>query len=184
MGGIASKDQLRMSLLRWALVTVPAIVFLGFLSGRLSSSGWDNRWFQALSKPDIVPPGWMFGAAWTLLYILMGIALAMILNARGAKGRGTALSLFFGQLVLNLAWSPLFFAAHQVSAAMVLIVVIFILAVGATLAMRPIRRVAAWLMVPYLAWLVFAAFLNFQIDRMNPDAETLVPEARSTQIQL
>jgi translocator protein len=184
MGGIASKEQLRMSFLRWALVTVPAIVFLGFLSGRLSNSGYGNRWFDALSRPEIVPPGWVFGLVWTILYILLGVALAMILFARGARGRGTALGLFGVQLALNLAWTPLFFGAHQVSLALVLIVVILTLAIATTFAFASIRKAAAWLMVPYMVWLSFASILTFQIDRMNPDAETLVPEAPSTQIQL
>jgi translocator protein len=98
-------------------VTVPAVVLLGFISGQMSNSGYENRWFAALSKPDIIPPGWVFGAVWSVLYILLGIALAMILFARGAKGRFVALALFFAQLGLNLLWSPLFFAAHQVSLA-------------------------------------------------------------------
>jgi tryptophan-rich sensory protein len=89
-------------------------VFLGFLSGRLANSGYGNRWFDALVKPDFMPPGWAFGVAWTILYILMGLALAMVIHARGARGRGVAIILFLVQLLLNLAWSPLFFRAHQV----------------------------------------------------------------------
>jgi benzodiazapine receptor len=184
LGQIASKSQLRMSFLRWAMVTVPGIVFLGFLSGQLSNSGYSNRWFNALSKPDIVPPGWVFGAAWTMFYIMLGIAVAMILHARGAKGRGKALGLFFTQLVLNFAWSPLFFAAHKVTGSLILIAVILALAIATTFAFAPIRKAAAWLLVPYMVWLSFATILTFQINRMNPDAETLVPEAVRTQIQL
>jgi translocator protein len=184
MGQIASKQQLRMSFVRWALVTVPAIVFLGFLSGRVSNSGYGNRWFDALSKPDIMPPGWVFGVAWTILYIMLGIALAMILHARGAKGRGLALGLFATQLVLNLIWSPMFFAAHKVTSAFWLILVILGLAIATTIAFAPIRKAAAWLLVPYMVWLSFASILNYKIDQMNPDAETLVPEAPRTQIVL
>ncbi len=173
-----------MSFLRWAMVTVPGIVFLGFLSGRLSNSGYGNRWFDALSKPEIVPPGWVFGVVWTLLYIMLGIAVAMILHARGAKGRGKALGLFGAQLVLNLAWTPLFFAAHKVTGSLILIALILALAIATTLAFAPIRKAAAWLLVPYMVWLSFATILTFQINRMNPEAETLVPEAARTQIQL
>jgi translocator protein len=184
LGQIASKGQLRVSFLRWALVTVPAVVLLGFISGQMSNSGYENRWFAALSKPDIIPPGWVFGAVWSVLYILLGIALAMILFARGAKGRFVALALFFAQLGLNLLWSPLFFAAHQVSLAFWLILLILALSIATTVAFSPVRKAAAWLLVPYLVWLSFAAILNFKIDQMNPDAETLVPEAPSTQIVL
>src|SRR4051812_28155151 len=79
---IASRSQLRMSYLRYALFTVPAILLLGTLSGRASMSGYGNPWFDALAKPGFMPPGWAFGVAWTILYILLGLSLAMILNAR------------------------------------------------------------------------------------------------------
>jgi translocator protein len=184
MGELASREQLRMSYMRWALVTVPLTVFLGFLSGKLANSGYGNRWFNALARPDIVPPGWVFGVVWTILYVMLGLALAMILHARGAKGRGPALTLFGAQLALNLAWSPTFFAAHQVSIALWMILAILGLATATTFSFARIRKVAAWLLVPYLVWLSFASILNWQIDRMNPDAETLVPEAPRTQILL
>lgn len=184
MSGIASKQQLRMSFLRWALVTVPGIVFLGFLSGQMANSGYANQWFLALNRPPIVPPGWVFGVVWTSLYILMGFAIAMILYARGAQRRGLALSLFSLQLALNLAWSPIFFALHEVSMALVLIVIILLLTIATAFAFAPIRKAAAWLLVPYMVWLSFAAILNYQIDQLNPDAETLVPGAANTQITL
>lgn len=184
MGEIASQGQLRMSFLRWALVTVPAILFLGFLSGQMANSGYENSWFVALKRPDIVPPGWVFGVVWSTLYVLMGLSLAMILHARGAQGRGRALVLFGLQLALNLVWSPLFFALHQVSMAFVLILLILALTIVTSFAFAPIRKAAAWLLVPYMVWLSFAAILNYQIDRLNPDAETLVPARAHTQIQL
>ena len=182
MNEIASPGQLRLAYLRWALVLVPLIVLLGFLSGKFANSGYGNRWFAALVKPDFMPPGWAFGAAWTILYILMGLALAMVVHARGAKGRGAAILLFLVQLVLNLLWSPLFFRAHQVDNALILILVLLLaVAVTAWLFWR-IRRAAGLLLLPYLAWLVFAATLNYEIGRLNPEAETLVAPALKTQI--
>ena len=183
MSEIATPGQLRRSYLRWALVTVPAIVMIGSLSGLLSNSGYANRWFAALDLPAITPPGWVFGAVWPVLYVCLGLSLAMILHARGAQGRGFALLLFFVQLIANFAWSPLFFGAHQVTTALYLIIFILMLTVAATFAFASIRKAAAWLLVPYMAWLCFAAILNFQIDQRNPDAETLVPSAASTQIR-
>jgi tryptophan-rich sensory protein len=176
---IASKAQLRLAFLRWAIVTVPFVLLLGFASGRLVPSGDENLWYQMLQKPAETPPGWVFPVAWTALYAMMGLALAMIINARGSRLRGLALTLFAVQLAANLVWSPLFFGAHQVFWALVLIVVIFVLALATTLVFGRIRKGAAWLMVPYLAWLCFAGILNYQIDRMNPNAETLV-EGQST----
>ena len=111
---LASKEQLRASYLRWAVVTVPFILLLGFTSGRLVPTGSENCWYAALVKPAETPPDIAFPIAWTTIYVLMGLAVAMIVNARGSKLRGPAIGLFAAQLVVNLAWSPLFFGAHQV----------------------------------------------------------------------
>lgn len=172
------------SFARWALVTVPATILLGALSARLADAGHGNPWFDALAKPDMMPPDWFFGAAWAALYFLIGLALAMILNARGARGRSLAIRLFVAQFVVNLAWTPLFFALHQVSIAFWIIVVLILLATATTLAFARVRPVAAALMLPYLAWLVFAALLNWQIDQRNPDAEGLVRGGLKAQIAL
>lgn len=182
MNEIASAGQLRLAYLRWALVTVPLIVFLGFLSGQLANSGYGNRWFDALAKPSLMPDGWVFGVAWTILYILMALAFAIVLHARGAKGRGVAITLFLAQLVMNLLWSPLFFRAHQVDNALMLIVALFIVVTITAALFWRIRALAGILLLPYLAWLAFASFLNYEIGRLNPEAETLVAPALKTQI--
>ena len=171
-----------MSLLRWILFIVPMTILLGFLSGQIAGSGEENRWFNALTKSELQPPGWLFGVAWTILYAMIGTAFAMVLHARGAPLRGIAVVLFLVQYALNLFWSPLFFGMHQVSAAFWLLVVIFIISVATTIVFGRIRKAAAWLMVPYLAWLCFAGILNKQIDWLNPNAETLVVPAARTQI--
>ena len=82
VGTIASKGQLRMSFLRWAIVIVPLTLLLGFASGRSVPSGSENGWYQALAKPELTPPGWVFPVAWTTLYILIGLALAMGVASR------------------------------------------------------------------------------------------------------
>jgi len=182
MNELASPGQLRMSFVRWALLCVPLIVGIGSLMGVLSNSGYGNRWFVALDRPSIVPPGWVFGVAWTLLYTLIALAIAQILNARGAAGRGMAIALFVAQLLLNFLWSPLFFGMRQVSSALLLVVAILGLAALTTWLFSRIRLSAALLMLPYVAWLCFATYLNFEIDRRNPEAETLVPPAASANI--
>lgn len=182
MGSIASRGQLRMSFVRYAAVTVPLVLLLGFLSGRTVPSGDDNGWYVALAKPGFTPPGWVFPVAWSILYILMGAALALVLSARGARLRGLAAGLFAAQFALNLAWTPLFFGAHKVDAALLVIVAILGLSILTTLVFARIRPLAAALMLPYLAWLAFAAVLNWQIGALNPAAERLVPEARTSQV--
>lgn len=182
MGAIASKGQLRMAFLRWAVVTVPLVLLLGFASGRSVPAGSDNSWYMALAKPALTPPGWVFPVAWTTLYILMGLALAMILHARGARGRGVAIGLFVAQFALNLSWTPLFFGAHRVSLALIVLIAILALAIATTVAFARIRRGAAWLMLPYLVWLSFAGVLNWRIGQLNPDAESLVPRTQTSQM--
>ena len=182
MNEIASQGQLRMSYVRWALFTVPAIVFFGFLSGVLSNSGYNNRWFAALTKPDFMPPAWAFPVAWSTLYAMLGFAFAFILNARGARLRGLAVTVFLAQLVINYAWSPLFFRAHMVTEAFWLILLMFALAVVATVLFARIRAMAAVLMLPYLGWLIFAAMLTHSVDQLNPDASSMVVPALKTRI--
>lgn len=181
---IASRGQLRAAFLRWAIVTVPLLLLLGFASSRFAPAGDENLWFMALAKPAIMPPNWVFPVAWTALYIMLGLALAIIINARGSRYRGIALVMFAVQLVLNLIWSPMFFGAHLVLPALGVIVAMFVAAAVTTWLFARIRQGAALLMLPYLAWLAFAAMLNYQIHVLNPQAESLVPSASSTQIQL
>jgi len=182
MAELASPRQLRIAYMRWALICVPAILLLGTISGKIANSGYGNPWFDALSKPALMPPGWAFGVAWSILYVMMGLALAMILNARGAKGRGIAIILFLIQLALNLSWSPTFFALHRIMLAFGLIVAIVLWAGATTIAFWKIRPLAGMLMLPYLAWLLFAATLNWQIHILNPAGVTLVPSSGNTQI--
>ncbi|MET3435965.1 TspO/MBR family protein [Sphingomonas sp. 1185] len=171
-----------MSFLRWAIVIVPLILLLGFASGRAVPSGSENPWYQALTKPELNPPGWVFPVAWTTLYIMIGLALAMIVHARGARGRGVAIGLFVVQFALNLAWTPLFFGAHLVDVALFVIVAILAVSIATTFAFARIRRGAAWLMLPYLIWLSFAGVLNWRIGQLNPNAESLVPRAQTSQM--
>jgi translocator protein len=181
MSQLASPGQLRMSLLRWALFVVPAVMLLGWLAGTISGSNGDSPWFQELVKPDAQPPGWVFGVVWPILYFMTGLALAIVLNARSAPQRMLGIGLFLSQFVLNLLWSPLFFGRHQVTTSLYLIVAILIVAIATTFVFGRIRKAAAWLMVPYLVWLSFATILNYQIDQLNPDAERLyVPAVTGT----
>ena len=182
MGGLASRAQLRLSFLRWAVVTVPLILLLGFLSGRSVPVGSESIWYQRLVKPPFTPPDWVFPVVWGLLYLMIGLALAMILHARGARGRGMAIALFVVQLVLNLAWTPLFFGAHHIWGALADLIALLLVAIVTTLLFGRIRTMAAWLMLPYLLWIAFAGVLTLRIGELNPGAETLVPGAHTSQV--
>lgn len=155
-----------------ALVTVPAIVLAGSASGWLSNSGYENDWFSSLMKPPFMPPAWAFPVAWTTLYTLMGVAVAMILAVPPSSERRIALTLFWAQLALNYAWSPIFFAAHDVKLGEAVILVMLVVALAASVLFRRIRTIAGLLMLPYLLWLCFAFALNSSIDALNPGAGT------------
>lgn len=155
-----------------ALITVPAILLAGMASGWLSGSGYGNPWFDALEKPFFMPPGWAFGVVWPVLYVLMGIALAMILVLPSSPKRRTALVLFFSQLALNFVWSPIFFAGHDISLAKIIILLMAVLAAAAAGQFLRLRKAAGLLLIPYLAWLIFAAMLNAAIENLNPGAGT------------
>ena len=172
MSELASPGQLRAALLRWTLFLAPLLLFLGFMSGAVAGSAGDNPWFMGLEKPAINPPAATFGIVWSILYLLMGVALAMIVTARGAAGRGAAIGLFVVQFVLNLAWSPLFFGMHQLSAALILLVVIDLAVIATIWLFYRVRPMAAYLLLPYLAWSLFATALNYQFVVANPDAES------------
>ena len=155
---------------RISLIAVPAIVLLGSASGWLSNSGYGNPWFAALIKPAFMPPGWLFGLVWPILYALLGLALALVLAEPPSPRRHNALLLFFTQLALNFAWSPIFFAVHDIRLANIVIFVMIGLAAAAGGQFLRIRTAAGLLLIPYVAWLVFAATLNSAIDTLNPDA--------------
>jgi tryptophan-rich sensory protein len=131
-----------------------------------------------------MPAAWVFGAAWTLLYILLGLSLAMVLHARGAKSRQKAVGLFGLQLVLNFAWPPVFFAFHQIEAALSIVAAMIVVGVVTVLVIWRIRVLAGLLLYPYLAWLMFAGMLNYQILALNPNADALAPRGASTDIPL
>lgn len=184
MRELASKGQLRLAYLRWAVVTVPLILLLGFASGRMAPSGDENAWFVALDKPAIMPPGWAFPVAWSILYILMGLALAIVINARGSRKRTPALAVFVVQLLLNLAWTPVFFGMHLVVPALVIIGALIAAVLLTIWLFWQVRRTAGLLLLPYLAWICFAFVLLYQIHQLNPHAQSLVPSRATDQIEI
>ncbi len=155
-----------------ALVAIIAIELLGGLSGWVSNSGFGNAWFDALQKPFFMPPGWAFGVVWPILYALLGVSLAMVLAEPPSDRRRMALILFTLQLALNLGWSPIFFEGHDMVLAKWVIFLMAAIAAAAARQFLKLRRPAGLLLMPYLAWLVFAATLNSTIEALNPAAGT------------
>ena len=184
MNQIASSGQLRASFLRWALVLVPGVLLLGFVSSIVANSSPNNPWFAALVKPPLYPPPQTFGIVWSVLYVLIGLGAALVGAARGAAGRGLAFAAFALQLVLNLAWAPLFFGMHQISQALYLIAALDVAVLATVVLFWRVRPRAGLLLVPYLAWVLFATVLNWQFLAANPDADGMPTGNAVTRIQL
>ena len=173
MNRLASPAQLRASLMRWSLFLVPAVLLLGFMSGQLAGSGGGNPWFTQLAKPGIYPPPAAFGIVWSILYVLMGLAAAGVCSAFGSRYRNGAIIAFVVQLCLNLLWSPMFFLWHNITGALVVIVLLDVAVVVTIYLFLKVRRWAGLLLLPYLAWILFATVLNLQFLQLNPNAAEL-----------
>ena len=152
------------SLLTNALVLAGFVIitFCAPLAGILSPPG---KWYASLAKPEWNPPSWIFGPVWTTLYLMMAVAAWIVWKRDGWR---KPLWLYFVQLVLNAAWTPLFFGMHEIGWAFAEIVLLWFAILITLRAFHGVSKPAAWLLLPYLAWVSFAAFLNFTLWRMNP----------------
>ena len=126
-----------------------------------------GEWFAALKKPSWNPPGWVFGPVWTALYAMMAAAAWLVWQRGGWKEQRKPLLIFLAQLALNAVWTPLFFGLHRPGVAFAEIVLLWLAIVATLVAFRPVNRTAAWLLVPYLAWVSFAAVLNGTLWSLN-----------------
>ena len=142
-------------------------VLLCFGAAAMGGLFMPGEWYAALKKPSWNPPGWIFGPVWTALYMMMAVAAWLVWKRGGFAAQRRPLMLFLVQLALNAAWTPLFFGLHWTGVAFAEIVLLW-LAIAATIAaFRLVSRAAAWLLVPYLAWVSVASVLNFTLWRLN-----------------
>lgn len=138
-----------------------------FAAASMGALFMPGEWYASLKKPSWNPPAWVFGPVWTALYAMMAVAAWLVWKRGGFHSQRWPLTHFLVQLALNALWTPLFFGWHRPGIAFAEIVMLW-LAIAATLrAFRSVSRVAAWLLVLYLAWVSFAAVLNFTLWRMN-----------------
>lgn len=125
-------------------------------------------WYATLQKPSFTPPSWAFGPVWTMLYILMGIALFLVVrNGMGTAPVRRATGIFAAQIGANALWSFLFFGMRSPLLGLFDIVLLDILVVGTILAFYRVSRPAAWLLVPYFCWLCIATALNTAVWVLN-----------------
>jgi tryptophan-rich sensory protein len=149
------------------LIGVVVCLGIGFL-GSIATQTSVNTWFTTLEKPFFNPPSWLFAPVWTLLYVLMGVAAGLVWN----KGFHhlwvkTALYHFGFQLVLNASWSVTFFGYQSPLVALFIIVALIVLVLITFKWFKIVSNTAAYLLIPYILWIIFAAALNFEIWRLN-----------------
>lgn len=154
---------------KWKIYTAGVLITeaVGALSGWLTREG--TKAFQSsVNKPPLTPPPAVFPIAWGILYALMGIGAARIYMANKTTARSRSLNLYIIQLVMNFFWSLIFFNAQAYGFALIWLLVLWALVLWMTLTFRKTDPIAAFLQIPYLLWLAFAAYLNLGVWYLNP----------------
>lgn len=131
------------------------------------TAGAIPTWYRTLAKPPWNPPDAVFGPVWTVLYLTMGIALALVLRANAGEGGRRAVRAFGIQLTLNLAWTLAFFGLREIGLAAVIIIALWVAIVATMDAFSRINLAAGLLILPYLGWVTFASVLNVVVWSLN-----------------
>ena len=146
---------------------LPVWIVICFGAAALGAMFPVDDWYASLNRPTWAPPNWVFGPVWTLLYLSMAVSAWLVWQRGGLRDTAFPLGVFLLQLSLNAAWSWLFFGRHRMDLAFIDIVLLLV-AIGATIVLFYRRNpVAAFLLVPYLAWVSFATALNLGFWRLN-----------------
>jgi translocator protein len=136
--------------------------------GTVFTSSAIPTWYARLVKPSFSPPNWVFAPVWTTLYILMGISLYLIWS-KGTKSKKVrdAIYIFGIQLILNAVWSPIFFGAHSLFIALIVIIAMWFYIVKTIISFSKIDKTASYLLYPYITWVTLASILNFSVWYLN-----------------
>ena len=151
-------------------IVLVAVCFGAAAIGSVFTASSVKTWYPALLKPAGTPPSWLFGPVWSTLYLLMATAAWLVWRRRAVEDVWLTLGLFFGQLVLNAAWSFIFFGLCRPGVALVEIFVLLVAIALTAVRFAMFSRLAFWLMTPYLGWVIYATILNFGIWRLNRGA--------------
>lgn len=156
-----------MSTPRWRAVLGAAVAAIAVAA--LGASATDlGPWYQSLVKPSWQPPDWLFGPAWTLIYALAALSCGLAwAAARDKRSRTWIVALFALNALLNVAWSELFFGLHRPDWALAEVGLFWLSILLLIVVLRRHSKTASWLLVPYLAWVTFAAILNLAVVRLN-----------------
>jgi translocator protein len=146
------------------LVGFVGACFLAAVTGAMFPPG---DWYERLAKPSWRPPNWLFAPTWTVIYLTIAVSGWMVWRKSGFAGAALPLAIYLLQLVLNAAWTPIFFGLRRPALAFFEIIMLWLSIVATIATFHSHSVAAAWLLLPYLAWVMFAAALNFTIWRLN-----------------
>lgn len=149
-----------------AFASVAGWTLVAVAGGLLTRLG---EWYFSLRKPSWQPPDWLFGPAWTVIFLLIAISSVMAWNAAAAADRPALLALLIANGILNIAWSGLFFTLRRPDWALYEVVLLWLSILALVVWIWPLSQTASLLLLPYLAWVSFASMLNLAIVRLNPD---------------
>lgn len=153
---------------KWQSILVLVVFVLICLGvSALGAQFRPGEWYQQLLKSPLTPPNWVFAPVWAALYLAMAVAAWLVWQS-APKSRIVPLSLFGLQLFFNAIWSWLFFGLHEPGLALVDIILVWCAIMGTAVAFWKVNTIAGILFLPYIAWVSFAAYLNFEIWRLNP----------------
>ena len=153
----------------------------GAIAGILSAGGFADDWFTHLVKPSWQPPGWVFGPVWTTLYFIMAISAFRIWRRTGSD-KPLPLVFFAIQLVLNLAWTPIFARAHELLLAFVEILFLDLFLILTILTFLHVDITSGLLLLPYLAWVLFATYLTYTLWKLNPRTQGIYSRNFNTHV--
>lgn len=162
--GMANKKMKIKNSLKF-IISVVGSELVGFLGSFFTMSG-TTSWYDALVKPPLNPPTWIFAPVWIALYFIMGISLGMVWSSNSGYKK-KAIILFVVQLALNAIWTPVFFGVHMIGNSLAIIVLLWAAIVMTIFIFSKVSRVAAWLLAPYVVWVSFAAYLNVAFWVLN-----------------
>ncbi|XP_024365992.1 uncharacterized protein [Physcomitrium patens] len=165
----------------WSLWSIGCLVVAVFVpvaagfSGTAFGGGGDTEWYKELNKPSWTPPDWVFPVMWTTLYILMGISSWLVWKEGGFAAQGYPLGAYIFQLALNFLWTPIFFGMHRPGYALVEIVILWLAITVTIFLFYPVNPIAAYLLIPYIAWVTVATSLNWYIWLYNGGTDITQP---------
>lgn len=153
---------------RWLpLAMFLLLAFIAALVGTMATNSSVDTWYRTLQKPAWNPPDWLFAPVWTLLYIAMSVAAWRVWRVGSAADARRTVRLFGAQLALNALWSILFFGLQRPGAALIDVIVLWLVLIRLYVRFRSVDRVAGWLWTPYVLWVSYAALLNAAIWELN-----------------